>query len=119
MSRTVGEASQRYYCDLADRGDFESVPMADDLLFRGPLHAYADGVRYRRDCVERTAKARSLVIRYQFIDADEVHTVYHFDLGLPGGPIASSETLRFDNEVMVQADLLIDTTPLRATAPSS
>lgn len=42
-----------------------------------------------------------------------MHTVYDLDLGLPSGPIASSETLRFADGVMIAADLVIDSTPLR------
>ncbi len=102
-----------YYREFAANGDFESVAMAPDLRFSGPIHTYADGERYRRDCAALAAGVRAITIRHQFTDGDSVHTVYDFDLGLPSGPIASSETLRFADGVMVAADLIIDSTPLR------
>ncbi len=108
------EASARYYEDFAGQGDFASVPMAADLRFRGPLHTYLGGARYRRDCVELAARLRGLTIRHQFVEGNQVHTVYDVDLGLPSGPIASSETLTFDGGVLIAADLVIDSTPLRA-----
>lgn len=115
MSPAVAELTERYYRDFASRGDFTTVPMADDLRFDGPLHAYVDGQRYRRDCAELATMVRSVVIRHQFFDGDQVHTVYDFDVGLRSGPIPSSETLTFADGVLVAADLVIDSTPLRTT----
>jgi hypothetical protein len=109
----VAELAKRYYADFASKGDFESVPMADDLRFSGPIHAYVDGDRYRRECAKLASGVRGITIRHQFVDGDRVHTVYDFDVGLPGGPIPSSETLSFANGMLVAADLIIDSTPLR------
>lgn len=109
----VSELADRYYDDFASKGDFASIPMADDLRFTGPLHTYIDGGRYRHDCRALAAGVQAITIRHQFVDGDEVHTVYDFDLGLPTGPIPSSETLTFVDGVMVAADLFIDSTPLR------
>lgn len=113
MNHTVAELSEHYYREFASGGDFASVPMAKDLRFKGPLHAYSDGERYRRDCIELAALGHGIEIRYQFVEGDQVHTLYDLDLGLPSGPIASSETLRFADGVMIAADLVIDSTPLR------
>lgn len=55
MSAGVVELTRRYYRDFGAKGDFASVPMAAGLRFTGPLHAYADGERYRRDCTELAA----------------------------------------------------------------
>ena len=107
--------ADRYYRDFASRGDFTSVPMAPDLRFRGPIHAYVGGGRYRRDCEELASAVQGMAIRHQFVDEDRVHTVYDLDLGLSSGPIPSSETLTFADGVMVAADLIIDSTPLRPT----
>lgn len=45
----------------------------------------------------------------------ELTTRYYrdFDLGLPTGPLASSETLTFADGVLVAAELIIDSTSLR------
>lgn len=112
----VGELTRRYYDDFADRGSFATVPMAESLRFRGPIHSYDDGDRYRRECVELAARVAGFEIRHQFVDGDRVHTVYDIDFGLPSGPIATSETLTYRDGVMVAADLIIDSTPLRAPA---
>lgn len=109
----VAALAERYYRDFESEGDFESVPMADDLRFSGPIHAYVDGDRYRRDCAELAAAVQGITIRHQFVDGDQVHTVYDFDLGLHSGPIPSSETLTFTDGIMVAADLIIDSSPLR------
>lgn len=118
MSSTVAEVTASYYRDFASGGDFESVPMSHDLHFSGPMHAYRDGERYRRDCTALAATARGIAIRHQFFDGNQVHTVYDLDLGLPSGPIASAETLTFADDLLVAADLIIDSTPLRATTGS-
>lgn len=112
----VADLVEQYYANFASRGDFEAVPMADNLRFSGPVHAYVSGARYRHDCAELAAQVHRLTIRHQFIDGDQAHTVYDFDLGLPSGPIPSSETLTFADGVMVAADLIIDSTPLRTTS---
>lgn len=110
--------ARRYYDEFRSAGDFADVPMADDLRFDGPLQQYADGPRYRADCARLAGQVRSLTIRHQFVDGDRVHSVYDFDLGLPSGPIATSETLTFDRGRMVAAELIIDSTPLRPGAAS-
>lgn len=119
MSGGVAELTERYYRDFARGGDFESVPMGGDLRFTGPVHAYVGGERYRRDCVALAATVRGFAMRHQFVDGDQAHSVYDLDLGLPSGPIPSSETLTFSNGVLVAADLLIDSTPLRAIVDES
>lgn len=116
MSAATVEAARLYYRDFATQGDFAALRMSDDLRFRGPLHDYRDGERYRRDCTELASMAHAITIRHQFFDGDTVHTVYDFDLGLPSGPIASAETLRFVDGVLIAADLIIDSTPLRNMA---
>ena len=110
---TLAAVTTHYYEDLATKGDFAGIPMADDLRFGGPIHTYSGGDRYRRDCGQLAAMVQNIEIRYQFVEGDQVHTVYDIDLGLPSGPIASSETLTFDDGVLVAADLIIDSTPLR------
>ena len=115
---TVAEVTRRYYAAFRTAGDFADVPMADDLRFTGPLQRYADGPRYRADCARLAGRVRALAMRHQFVDGDRVHSVYDFDLGLPTGPIATSETLTFDGGRMVAAELIIDSTPLRAGAAS-
>lgn len=110
---TLAALTTRYYEDFASHGDFTGIPMADDLRFSGPIHTYRDGDRYRLDCGQLAAMVQSIEIRHQFTEGDQVHTVYDFDLGLPSGPVASSETLTFDDGVLVAADLIIDSTPLR------
>lgn len=119
MNANITELTRRYYRDFGSAGDFATVPMAPELRFTGPLHAYADGNRYRRDCAALAAKAWGIEVRHQFFDGDQVHTVYDFDLGLPGGPIASSETLTFADDVLAAADLILDSTPLHAPAQAS
>ena len=110
---SVAELATRYYEDFTLRGDFTRIPMADDLRFDGPMHSYRGGDRYRSDCAQLSALVQGVEIRHQFIEGDQVHTVFDFDLGLPSGPVATSETLRFVEGVLVAADLIIDSTPLR------
>lgn len=109
----IAELTENYYRDFSTGGDFTSVPMASDLRFRGPIHAYVGGDRYRKDCVELAAMVQELTIHHQFFDGSTVHTVHDLDVGLPSGPIPSAETLEFVNGTLVSADLIIDSTPLR------
>ncbi len=110
---TALDLAHRYYEEFAGGGDFADVPMADELAFTGPVQQYVGAGRYRRDCADLAARVSSIEIRHQIVDGDCVHTVYDFDLGLPTGPIVTSETLTFRGGEMIAADLFIDSSPLR------
>ncbi len=118
MTPTIADITARYYDNFSHGGDFHDVPMAADLDFRGPLFQYADGDRYRSDCARLAEQVRSLRIRHQFFEPDRVHTVYDFDLGLPTGPIATSETLTIAAGELFSAELIIDSSPLRPAGDS-
>lgn len=119
MSPSITQHTDRYYQDFASKGDFASVPMADDFKFRGPIHTYTDGDRYRTECKALASNVVAITIRHQIYDKNQVHTVYDFDLGLPTGPVATSETLTYDtNGMMIAADLYLDSTPLRPPSAS-
>lgn len=119
MNGKIQQITDRYYREFAEHGDFTSVPMSDDLRFDGPLHRYLGGGRYRDDCRRLAESVQTVSIRHQFFDDNRAFTVYDFDVGLPSGPIATSETLTFEDGVMVAADLYLDSTPLRPTSTES
>lgn len=119
----IAAAARRYYENFADRGDFREVPMADELVFTGPLQQYNGGDRYRAGCRELAARTVALTIRHQILEESEpgsgrTHTVYDLDLGLRSGPIASSETLTFRHGEMTAAELIIDSRPIIDVGPA-
>lgn len=102
------ETTNRFLAELVHGGDFAAIPIADDVRVRGPLVA-ADGARtYRAICRDLADEVRGIELRDRVGLDDVVHLVYDIDMGLADGPLATSHTIRFDGDDMVDVEVIFD-----------
>ncbi len=89
-------------------GDFDDVPMADDLRFRGPLASADSGEDYRAICRAFADAVRGIEVRTRVAADDVVHLVYDVDMSLPDGPLPTSQTIRFEDGRIVDVVVIFD-----------
>lgn len=118
MAETAAEAAllvaTKYYEGIAGDGDFASVPMAEDLTFRGPGRSASSAEGFRGALRGLSIQVRSFKMRRQLSDGEFVLTFYDLDLGAPGGPIPMAEKLRVVDGRLVDVELLFDSRRLPA-----
>ena len=109
MSHDINAAVvDRYLEELVEGGDFTDIPMRDDVRFRGPLVQADDATAYRAICADFADAVRSLAVRTRVGSDDVVHVVYDVDMGLPDGPLPTSQTIRFEDGAMADVEVIFD-----------
>ncbi len=98
----------RYLEQLVEGGDFTDIPMRADLRFRGPLAQADDAAGYRAICSDFADAVRDLAVRTRVGSEDVVHLVYDVDMGLPDGPLPTSQTIRFEAGAMADVEVIFD-----------
>ena len=102
------DITERFLADLVEGGDFTSIPMSEQLRFRGPLATADTAQEYRAICRGFADTVRSLELREWVGTHDVVHMVYDVDLGLASGPLATSQTIRFEDGKMLEVEVIFD-----------
>ena len=109
MSNTQAtDLAKLYYEDLANRGDFSSVPMADDLKFASPMMQLDSAAAFRGALGGLVQRVAGLAIRHQVQSGNAVVTVYDLDMGLPSGPVPMAEVLTAEGGAIAHVELLFD-----------
>ena len=98
----------RYLEQLVEGGDFTDIPMRADLRFRGPLARAGDATTYRSICADFASAVANLTVRTRIGSGDVVHLVYDVDMGLPDGPLPTSQTIRFEEGAMADVEVIFD-----------
>lgn len=93
---------------LVTGGDFDDVPMSDDLSFRGPLATARSAAEYRSICRQFADAVNGIEVRTRMCHGDTVHLVYDVDMGLPDGPLTTSQTIGFRGDAMTDVEVIFD-----------
>lgn len=109
-------AMRRYLAQLVSGGDFEDIPMREHVRFTGPLTSANRAEDYRSICRELAATVREISVRTLVGDDLVVHVVYDIDLGLPSGPLPTSQTVAFDDGAFSSVDVIFDAALLTGVA---
>jgi hypothetical protein len=81
------EIANRYYDAWINRGgDMGQVPLAEDLVFRGPVASFDSAEGYRAMARQAGAAVTSFRVRYQFSDGDLVCSVVDWTWRRSPGP---------------------------------
>ena len=80
------EIANRYYdAWINRRGDMSEVPLADDLVFRGPVASFDSAEGYRAMARQAGAAVTSFRVRYQLSDGDRVCSVVDWTMHAGAG----------------------------------
>ena len=83
------EIANRYYdAWINRRGDMSQVPLAEDLVFRGPVASFDSAEGYRAMARQAGAAVTSFRVRYQVSDGDRVCSVVDWTMQPVPGPSA-------------------------------
>lgn len=115
--KTALQVAQDYYQGIAGERDFATVPMAEDLTFRGPGRTASNAQAFRKALRGLSTQVKGLELRQQLAEGEFVLTFYDLDLGAPDGPIPMAEKLRVVDGEIVDVELLFDSRRLPAAPP--
>ena len=74
-------------------GDMSGVPLAEDLVFTGPVASFEDAEGYRAMARQAGAGVRSFTVRHQFAVGDLVCSVIDWEMDPVAGMMTSAEVL--------------------------
>ena len=101
-------------------GDMSEVPLADDLVFIGPVASFEDAQGFRAMAAQAGAAVRSFAVRHQFAAGDLVCSVIDWEMDPVPGMMTSAEVLTVRDGRIVRGELIYDGEQLRrAMAESS
>lgn len=112
----------RSYLERFTGGDVEGAAefLADEFAFDGPILQAKDKAEFLAGSTAAAAMARGCIIRHQWVDGDDVCSVYDFEIETPAGtgaiPMAEWSVIR-DGKLM-SSRLLFDTAAMAALMPA-
>ena len=112
---TVEEIVGRYYDAWKTKaGDMSEVPLAEDLVFRGPVASFEDAEGFRALAREAGGMVTKFDIRHQFVDGNRVCSVVDFEATLCDSPVTSAEILEIADGKIVRGEVIYDAEKIRA-----
>jgi ketosteroid isomerase-like protein len=108
------EIANRYYdAWINRRGDMSQVPLAEDLVFRGPVASFDSAEGYRAMARQAGAAVTSFRVRYQVSDGDRVCSVVDWTMQPVPGTLSAAEVLEIRDGKIVRGELFYDAEELR------
>ena len=108
------EIANRYYdAWINRRGDMSEVPLAEDLVFRGPVASFDSAEGYRAMARQAGAAVTSFCVRYQVSDGDRVCSVVDWTMQSVPGTLSAAEVLEIRDGQIVRGELFYDAEELR------
>lgn len=111
----------RTYLERFTSGDVEGAAelLTDEFVFDGPILQAKDKAEFLAGSTTAAAMARGCTIHRQWVDGDEVCSVYDFEIATPAGvgaiPMAEWSVIRGGR--LVSSRLLFDTAAMAALMP--
>lgn len=114
------EIANRYYDAWRLRaGDMSGVPLAEDLVFTGPVAGFTDADGFRAMAAQAGAGVRSFAVRHQFAAGDLVCSVIDWEMDPVPGMMTSAEVLTIRGGQIVRGELIYDGEQLRRAMAES
>jgi ketosteroid isomerase-like protein len=108
------EIANRYYDAWRLRGgDMTDVPLAEDLVFTGPVASFDSAAGFRVMARQAGAGVRSFQVRRQFTDGDLVCSVIDWEMAPVVGVMTAAEVLEIRDGRIVRGELIYDAEELR------
>lgn len=108
----------RTYLERFTSGDVEGAAelLADEFAFNGPILQAKDKTEFLAGSTAAAAMARGCTIHHQWVDGDNVCSIYDFEIETPVGtgsiPMAEWAVIR--NRKLVSSRLLFDSAAMAA-----
>jgi SnoaL-like domain len=112
----------RTYLERFSAGDVDGAAelLADKFAFDGPILQAKDKAEFLAGSTAAAAMARGCTIHHQWVDGDNVCSIYDFEIETPAGagaiPMAEWSVIR--NGKLVSSRLLFDTAAMAALMPA-
>ena len=112
----------RAYLERFTGGDVDGAAelLADEFAFDGPILQAKDKAEFLAGSTAAAAMARGCTIHHQWVDGDDVCSVYDFEIQTPAGAdaIAMAEWSVIRDGKLVSSRLLFDTAAMAALMPA-
>jgi len=115
----LGIANQYYDAWRLRHGDMSAVPLAEDLVFTGPVASFQDAAGFRAMAAHAGAAVRSFAVRHQFASGDLVCSVIDWEMDPVPGMMTSAEVLTIRDGKIVRGELIYDGEQLRRAMAQS
>jgi ketosteroid isomerase-like protein len=106
-------ANQYYDAWINHHGDMTQVPLANDMVFLGPVASFDSADGYRAMARQAGASVTSFRVRHQFIDGDLVCSVVDWTMMPVPGTLTAAEVLEIRDGKIVRGELIYDAEALR------
>ncbi|HEU5353152.1 MAG TPA: nuclear transport factor 2 family protein [Actinocrinis sp.] len=110
---TVSIANRYYDAWRLRAGDMSGVPLAEDLVFTGPVADFTDAQGFRAMAAQAGAGVRSFTVRHQFAAGDLVCSVIDWEMDPVPGMMTSAEVLTIRDGKIMRGELIYDGEQLR------
>jgi ketosteroid isomerase-like protein len=110
---TVAIANRYYDAWRLRAGDMSGVPLAEDLVFTGPVADFTDAQGFRAMAAQAGAGVRSFTVRHQFAAGDLVCSVIDWEMDPVPGMMTSAEVLTIRDGKIMRGELIYDGEQLR------
>ncbi len=88
------EIANRYYdAWINHHGDMRQVPLADDMVFHGPVASFDSAEGYRAMARQAGAAVTSFRVRHQFTGANLVCSIVDWTMAAVPGTLTAAEVL--------------------------
>jgi hypothetical protein len=112
----------RSYLERFTRGDIDGAAelLADDFTFKGPILQSSSKAAFLSGSATAAAMARGCEIHHQWVDGDNVCSIYDFKVETPAGSgsIPMAEWSEIKGGKLVSSHLIFDTAEMAALMPS-
>ncbi|SDU76612.1 nuclear transport factor 2 family protein [Jiangella alkaliphila] len=101
------------------KGDMTGVPLADDMVFKGPIVSFTDAAGFTQMAAEAGAAVTAFEVRRQFTDGSTICSIVDWQMAmLPGEVLTSAEILEVEDGQIVRGELIYDAESLRKVMAS-
>jgi hypothetical protein len=108
------EIANRYYdAWINHHGDMRQVPLADDMVFHGPVASFDSAEGYRAMARQAGAAVTSFRVRHQFTGANLVCSIVDWTMAPLPGTLTAAEVLEIRDGTIVRGELIYDAEELR------